>query len=60
MIVQGAHRIRRGEEPSFTPGQGMRRDLFLVERTDPGAAREQVVSLVCQRLPDALRRGSGA
>ncbi len=51
MIVQGAHAIRRGELPSFTPGEGMRRDLFLVERADPLAARDQIVSLVCQRLP---------
>ena len=52
MIVQGAHRIRRGELPSFTAAEGMRRDLFLVERASPAAAREQIVSLVCERLPE--------
>jgi exodeoxyribonuclease V alpha subunit len=29
----------------------MRRDLFLIERGDPVAAREQIVSLVAERLP---------
>jgi exodeoxyribonuclease V alpha subunit len=51
MIVQGAHAIRRGEPPSFSTGPGMRRDLFLIERTDAGAAREEIVSLVTERLP---------
>ncbi|MGN6868399.1 MAG: SF1B family DNA helicase RecD2 [Solirubrobacteraceae bacterium] len=51
MIVQGAHAIRRGEAPTFTPGADMRRDLFLIERADPRAAREEIVSLVCERLP---------
>ena len=52
MIVQGAHAIRRGGSPSFTPGEGMRRDLFLIERGDPVAARREIVSLVCHRLPE--------
>src|SRR5439155_8872091 len=51
MIVQAAHAIRRGESPRFTPAEGMRRDLFLIERADPAAAREEIVSLVCERLP---------
>ena len=34
MIVQGAHAIRRGDIPEFRPGRGMRRDLFLIERSD--------------------------
>jgi exodeoxyribonuclease V alpha subunit len=51
MIVQGAHAIRRGEPPDFVPGEGMRRDLFLIERADPRAAREEIVSLVAERLP---------
>jgi exodeoxyribonuclease V alpha subunit len=55
MIVQGAHAIRRGEVPSFVPGAEMRRDLFLIERPDPRAAREEVVSLVCERLPAHYR-----
>ena len=51
MIVQGAHAIRRGEMPEFAPGPEMRRDLFLVERGDPRSALEEIVSLVCERLP---------
>jgi exodeoxyribonuclease V alpha subunit len=56
MIVQGAHAIRRGEMPSFQVGVGadgepMRRDLFLIERSDPREAREEIVSLVAERLP---------
>jgi exodeoxyribonuclease V alpha subunit len=52
MIVQGAHSIRRGSAPSFTADEGMRRDLFLVERSDPAAALAEVVSLVSRRLPE--------
>ena len=37
--------------PTFAPAQDMRRDLFLIERADPRAAREEIVSLVCERLP---------
>ncbi len=51
MIVQGAHAIRRGRPPSFMAGPEMRRDLFMIERPDPAAAREEVVSLVAERLP---------
>jgi exodeoxyribonuclease V alpha subunit len=51
MIVQGAHAIRRGERPSFSPTEQMRRDLFLIERRDPIAARNEIVSLVTERLP---------
>jgi exodeoxyribonuclease V alpha subunit len=29
----------------------MRRDLFMIERTDPRQAREEIVSLVAERLP---------
>jgi exodeoxyribonuclease V alpha subunit len=51
MIVQGAHRIRRGETPSFRHEPEMRRDLFLIERADPRAALEEIVTLVSARLP---------
>ena len=51
MIVQGAHAIRRGEAPSFAPAERMRRDLFLIERRSAGAALEEIVSLVAERLP---------
>jgi exodeoxyribonuclease V alpha subunit len=52
MIVQGAHAVRRGESPDFRLREGMRRDLFLIERTDPRAGREEIVSLVTRRLPE--------
>ncbi|HEX4011941.1 MAG TPA: AAA family ATPase, partial [Solirubrobacteraceae bacterium] len=51
MIVQGAHAIRRGDSPDFVAGEGMRRDLFLIERPSPAAALEEIVSLVAHRLP---------
>ncbi len=51
MIVQGAHAIRRGETPAFAGGEGMRRDLFLIERPSPDAALAEIVSLVAERLP---------
>ncbi|MGN6188718.1 MAG: SF1B family DNA helicase RecD2 [Conexibacter sp.] len=52
MIVQGAHAIRAGRAPSFASAEGMRRDLFLIERSDPVAAREQIAGLVSRRLPE--------
>ncbi len=51
MIVQGAHAIRRGENPDFNARQGRRRDLFMIERDDPRAALDEIVSLVSERLP---------
>jgi len=51
MIVQGAHAIRRGEPPEFSVRERMRRDLFLIERSDPLEARSEIVSLVSERLP---------
>jgi exodeoxyribonuclease V alpha subunit len=51
MIVQAAHAIRRGQSPSFAPAEHVRRDLFLIERSDPRTAREEIVSLVAERLP---------
>jgi exodeoxyribonuclease V alpha subunit len=51
MIVQAAHAIRRGRPPTFTPGEGMRRDLFLIERPSPRVALQEIVSLVSERLP---------
>ena len=55
MIVQGAHAIRGGHSPSFSAGEGMRRDLFLIDRASPQAALEEIVSLVSERLPGPLR-----
>ncbi len=52
MIVQGAHSIKRGGMPEFTVAEGMRQDLFFMERRDPSAARELIVELVSRRLPE--------
>lgn len=52
MIVQGAHAIRQGGPPSFAHEEGMRHDLFLIERGDPVSAREEIVGLVSRRLPE--------
>jgi exodeoxyribonuclease V alpha subunit len=51
MIVRGAHEVRRGRAPSFAPAEDTRRDLFLIERDDPAAALDEIVSLVATRLP---------
>lgn len=51
MIVQGAHAIRRGELPEFAATEGMRRDLFLIERRNALDALAEVVTLVSERLP---------
>ncbi|MDE3133734.1 MAG: AAA family ATPase, partial [Acidobacteriota bacterium] len=51
MIVQGAHAIRRGETPEFTVAEGMRHDLFLMERASARDALELIVELVSARLP---------
>jgi exodeoxyribonuclease V alpha subunit len=51
MIVRGAHAVRQGEPPAFEPGEGLTRDLFLIERADAAAALDEVVSLVAERLP---------
>jgi exodeoxyribonuclease V alpha subunit len=51
MIVQGAHAVRRGQLPDFSTARDMKRDLFLLERSDPRAALEEIVSLVSRRLP---------
>jgi exodeoxyribonuclease V alpha subunit len=51
MIVQGAHAIRRGAAPDFSPSGEMRRDLFMIERHNPFQARAEIVSLLVDRLP---------
>jgi len=51
MIVRGAHAIRAGRAPSFAPREEMRQDLFLIERADPVAARDEIAGLVSRRLP---------
>ena len=50
MIVRGAHAVRQGEAPDFAAHEGLERDLFLIERADPAAALDEIVSLVADRL----------
>ena len=52
MIVRGAHAVRTGSPPSFAPSEGMTRDLFMIERADPRAALDEVVTVVTERLPN--------
>ena len=51
MIVRGAHAVRTGSPPSFAPSEEMTRDLFMIERADPRAALDEIVTLVTERLP---------
>jgi exodeoxyribonuclease V alpha subunit len=51
MIVQGAHAVRRGDAPDFSAREGMRRDLFMIERRGARDALAEIVSLVATRLP---------
>ena len=59
MIVRGAHAVRHGEPPSFDAGDGMQRDLFLIERADPRAALDEIVALVVRAAARALRGRPG-
>ncbi len=47
-IVQNAHRINRGDEPSAGPADG---DFFVIERGDAAAAKATVLELVQNRIP---------
>jgi exodeoxyribonuclease V alpha subunit len=51
MIVRGAHAVRTGSPPSFIASEGLTRDLFMIERADPRAALDEIVTLVTERLP---------
>ena len=61
MIVQGAHAIRRGEVPEFKPAEGMRHDLFLMERRERArrtrADRGAGQRTAAQALRGGCRRG---
>ncbi|WP_320670972.1 SF1B family DNA helicase RecD2 [Patulibacter defluvii] len=51
LIVRAAHAMNRGEPPQTRPGPDDVRDFFLIDRVDPVAAADEIVSLVTQRLP---------
>ena len=49
LIVDAAHRIRSGEQPAPAPDPSG--DFFIVQRSDPDAARATIVELVTKRIP---------
>jgi exodeoxyribonuclease V alpha subunit len=51
LIVTNAHRINDGEPP-LSPPAGSIADFFVVERSDPEHARDTLVDLVSQRIPN--------
>lgn len=53
-IVVSAHRVNRGELPELEPPAGSdpaRSDFYFIEREDPVAARDTLVELVAERIP---------
>lgn len=56
-IILNAHRINSGELPELSPPPGRdarRSDFYFVDREDPAAARDTVVELVAERIPEKL------
>ncbi len=51
LIVTNAHRINDGEPP-ISPPAGADADFFIVERRDPEHARDTLIELVTQRIPN--------
>jgi exodeoxyribonuclease V alpha subunit len=51
LIVRAAHAINHGDAPPTTPAEDGLRDFFLIERSDPRAVFDEVVSLAAERLP---------
>jgi exodeoxyribonuclease V alpha subunit len=51
LIVTNAHRINAGSAP-VAPPPGAPSDFFMIERTDPEAARRTIVELVTTRIPN--------
>ena len=51
LIVTNAHRINEGEPP-ISPPAGSNADFFVVERRDPEHARDTLIELVTQRIPN--------
>jgi exodeoxyribonuclease V alpha subunit len=49
LIIDNAHRIRRGVAPSSAADE--RGDFFLIHRADPLRARETLLHLVTERIP---------
>src|SRR6185503_15092906 len=51
-IVVSAHRINAGEVPDLeSPAQGTTSDFYFIGRDDPESARQTIVELVAERIP---------
>ncbi len=48
-IIMNAHKINKGKMPDISNGKDT--DFFFIERDEPEAAAEEIVGLVCHRLP---------
>jgi exodeoxyribonuclease V alpha subunit len=51
LIVTNAHRVNAGEPPIAPPRGDTGADFFLIERRDPEAAKDVILELVTQRIP---------
>jgi exodeoxyribonuclease V alpha subunit len=51
LIVRAAHAINHGEPPPTVPADDGLRDFFLIERSNPRAVFDEVISLAAERLP---------
>jgi exodeoxyribonuclease V alpha subunit len=51
LIVRAAHAINHGEPPPTVPSDDGLRDFFLIERPNPRAVFDEVISLAAERLP---------
>jgi exodeoxyribonuclease V alpha subunit len=51
LIVRSAHAMNQGQPPITQPGPDDVRDFFFIDRADPQAAADEIVSLATTRLP---------
>ncbi|MGC8487337.1 MAG: SF1B family DNA helicase RecD2 [Clostridia bacterium] len=53
-IVVNAHRINRGELPTWDRSGGPHQDFYFVEATEPADAADKIVRLVTERIPHSF------
>jgi exodeoxyribonuclease V alpha subunit len=53
LIIENAHRIREGTPPVTAPDE--HGDFFVIPRREPEKARETLLQLVMQRIPDRFK-----
>jgi exodeoxyribonuclease V alpha subunit len=51
LIVRAAHAVNHGDPPPTVPAEDGLRDFFLIERVNPRAVFDEVISLAAERLP---------